>query len=349
MDFPVTGATAVRNVIVIGASAGGIPPLLAVVEQLPADFPAAVLIVMHMPALSKSRLPQLLQRASALPVSVAEHMRPLEPGQIIVAPPDRHLLVYPGRVELSHGPRENHTRPALDPLFRSAARAYRERVIGVVLSGTLYDGSAGLMAIKSYGGVALVQDPTEALMAGMPESAITAAQVDAVLPAAGIARRIIELVSEGIDHGSERMSDEEATIERRITADFTHQREDVRSGQSTMFTCPDCGGVLWQEGSGPSLHFRCHVGHAYAPETLLGLKSEDMEAALWTCVRMLKEKATLSRQLATRYQNAAADGEYTERLVEQADRDEHYVEVLKGLLELFPGPVSAAIPVGTVG
>ena len=344
-----TEPAAPRDIIVIGASAGGIPPLLTVVEQLPADLPAAVLIVVHMPALSKSRLPQLLQRVTALPVAMAEHEQPLEPGRIYVAPPDRHLLVYPGRVELSHGPRENHTRPAVDPLFRSAARAYRERVIGVVLSGTLYDGSAGLMAIKSYGGVALVQDPGEALMAGMPESAITNARVDAVLPAAGIAQKIIELARQGADQWSESMSNEETTIERRIAADFAHQGEDVRSGQSTMFTCPDCGGVLWQEGSGPSLHFRCHVGHAYAPETLLGLKSEDMEAALWMCVRMLKEKATLSRQLATRYQKAATGSEYTERLVEQADRDEHYVEVLRDLLELFPGPVGIATPAVMAG
>ena len=331
-----------RDVVVIGASAGGIPPLLTVIEHLPDDFGAAVLIVVHLPAMSKSRLPQLLQRVTNLPVVMAEHGQPLEMGRIYVAPPDQHLLVREGTVELSHGPRENHTRPAVDPLFRSAARAHGERVIGVVLSGTLYDGSAGLMAINSYNGVAIVQDPAEALMAGMPESAMLHAKVDYVLPAAEIASTLVELVGRQGRSGSDPMRDNEADLEQKIQADFDHQRQDVRAGESTMFTCPDCGGVLWQEGEGLSLHFRCHVGHAFAPETLLGLKSEDMEAALWTCVRMLKEKSTLSRQLATRYRNASANAQESARLTEQADRDDHYVETLKALLGQFPPPVGVA-------
>ncbi len=330
-----------RDIVVIGASAGGIPPLLTIIEQLPPDFPAAVLIVVHMPAMSRSRLPELLQRVTDLPVGLAEHHQPLDMGRIYVAPPDRHLIVREGYVELSHGPRENHTRPAVDPLFRSAARAYRERVIGIVLSGTLYDGSGGLMAINAYGGLAIVQDPAEALMAGMPESAMLHANIDHVLPAATIAGKLTELVGNRVTTGSITMRDDEAVIEQKIEADFQHQTEDVRADQSTMFTCPDCGGVLWQEATGPALHFRCHVGHAFAPEALLGLKTEDMEAALWTCVRMLKEKATLSRQMATRYRNAAANGQYSSRLTEQAERDEHYVEVLKTLLEQIPGPVDS--------
>ena len=330
-----------RDIVVIGASAGGIPPLLTVIERLPDDFGAAVLIVVHMPAMSKSRLPQLLQRVTNLPVAMAEDGEALEPGRIYVAPPDQHLLVRRGSVELSHGPRENHTRPAVDPLFRSAARAYGERVIGVVLSGTLYDGSGGLMAINAHRGVAIVQDPDEALMSGMPESAMLHATVDYVLPAAEIASRIVELVDGSVRPEGAPMRDDEAAIEQKIQFDFERQSQDVRPGESTMFTCPDCGGVLWQEGEGTSLQFRCHVGHAFAPETLVGLQSEEVEAALWTCVRMLKEKSTLSRQMATRYRNAAANSQYTERLAEQADRDDRYVEVLRSLLGQFPGPVGA--------
>ncbi len=330
-----------RDIVVIGASAGGIPPLLTVIEHLPDDFGAAVLIVMHMPAMSKSRLPQLLQRVTNLPVSMAEDQQALEAGRIYVAPPDQHLLVRRGYVELSHGPRENHTRPAVDPLFRSAARAYGDRVIGVVLSGTLYDGSGGLMAINSYHGVAIVQDPEEALMSGMPESAMLHATVDYILPADQIANTLVELVGRAVKPENLLMRDDEAELKQKIQSDFDRQSQDTRASESTMFTCPDCGGVLWQEGEGPSLQFRCHVGHVFAPETLVGLQSEDVEAALWACVRMLKEKSTLSRQMATRYRNAAASAQYTERLGEQADRDDRYVEVLRSLLEQFSGPVAA--------
>ncbi len=294
--------------------------------------------------MSKSRLPQLLQRVTNLPVAMAEHGQPLEMGRIYIAPPDQHLLVRDGHVELSDGPRENHTRPAVDPLFRSAGRAYGERVIGVVLSGTLYDGSAGLMAINAYNGVAIVQDPAEAVMTGMPESAMLHAKVDYVLSAAAIASTLVELVGRQVRAGRDQMRDDDADLKQKIQADFDQQSQDVRAGETTMFTCPDCGGVLWQDREEASLHFRCHVGHAFAPETLLGLKSEEMEAALWTCVRMLKEKSILSRQLATRYRNASANARYTDRLTEQADRDDRYVETLKALLEQFPGPVRAVPP-----
>lgn len=332
-----------HDIVVIGASAGGIPPLLTVIGNLPEDFGAAVMIVVHLPALSKSHLPQILQRVTSLPVVTAEHGQAIETGRIYVAAPDQHLIVREGYVELSHGPRENHTRPSVDPLFRSAARAYGERVIGIVLSGVLYDGSGGLMAINAHHGVAIVQDPNEALMAGMPESAMLHATIDYVLPAAEIASTLVELVGRTFRPEDVPMRDDEAEIEMKIQLDFDRQRQDVRPGESTMFTCPDCGGVLWQDREGAALQFRCHVGHAYAPETLMSLKSEDVEAALWACVRMLKEKSTLSRQMATRYGNASANVSYTDRFNEQADRDDGYVEVLRTLLEQLPGPVDAGI------
>ena len=330
-----------RDIVVIGASAGGLQPLSDILSALPAGFPASVLIVLHQSEVSRGRLPDLLQRFTELPVALAEHLQPLEPGRVYVAPPDRHLLVRPGHIELSRGPRENHTRPAVDPLFRTAARAYGERVIGVVLSGTLYDGSGGLMAINAADGVAIVQDPADASASGMPESAILHASIDYVLPSAEIAARLIDLVGLPIGAGNQTVSDHMSGIEHRIQMDFDNQSDDTRAGESTMFTCPDCGGVLWQDGVGAALAFRCHVGHTYAPEALLGLKTDDMEAALWACVRMLKEKSTLSRQMATRYRKASANGQYTERLAEQAERDDHYVELLKSLLEQLPDPVGS--------
>jgi two-component system chemotaxis response regulator CheB len=336
-----------RDIIVIGASAGGIEPLLTVIRALPADFAASIMVVVHLPATAKSRLAQIIQHVTPLTVGVVGGQEPIEPGRIYVAPPDFHLIVRHGYVELSHGPRENHTRPAVDPLFRSAARAYGPRVIGIILSGTLYDGSSGLMAINAHRGIAIVQDPAEAVVGGMPENAILHANVDHVLPATGIAETLIELV--GVPASQEKesaaMADESERVEQVIESDFLRQGQDERRDESTMFICPDCGGVLWQAGTGSSLSFRCHVGHAYSPEVLVALKSEEIEAALWSCVRLLKEKATLSQQLANRSRAAGQNGGNVERFEEQAMRDARYVDVLKDLLELVPGPIGAqAIP-----
>lgn len=316
------------------------------IEGLPADFPGAVLIVVHTPPLGRSRLPGLLQRATPLPVALASHGELLRPGHIYIAPPDRHLIARYGHLDLSHGPRENHTRPAIDPLFRSAARAYGDRAIGVILSGTLYDGTSGLMAINAHGGVAIVQDPAEAVVAGMPESALRHARADHILPAAGIAAVLSDLVGRTTRPGHRTdprqetpvMTDDAERLDQAIERDFSRQGQDQRTGESTMYVCPDCGGVLWQSGTGPDLAFRCHVGHAFSPESLAVLQSEDVEAAIWTCVRLLREKATLSRQLATRAREGGQVGAAADRFDEQAERDDHYVTVLRTLLEQANGP-----------
>ena len=171
-----------KDIVVIGASAGGIEALRELVSELPADLPAALFVVVHIQPYAVSRLPEILSRAGALPATHASNGEPIQPGHIYVAPPDRHLLVRQGRIALSRGPRENHSRPAIDPLFRSAARAYGSRVIGVVLSGALYDGSMGLLVVKTRGGMAIVQDPREAAVDSMPRSALRLVEADAVLP-----------------------------------------------------------------------------------------------------------------------------------------------------------------------
>ncbi|HKG27173.1 MAG TPA: chemotaxis protein CheB, partial [Thermomicrobiales bacterium] len=289
-----------RDIVVVGASAGGIQALLAMVQGLPADFPGALFVVVHTTPHSPGMLPQLLQRAGQLPADNARHGESITSGRIYVAPPDCHLLVRAGYVELSHGPRENHSRPAVDPLFRSASRAYGPRVTGVILSGALGDGTAGLLAVKSRGGVAIVQDPDEAMVEGMPRSALRLVEVDRVLKAVDIAPALVRFASEPIrSRGVPAMTDEDRAIQT-IREDILQQAGDQRDNELTLFTCPDCGGSLWQVDEGPLLRFHCHVGHAFGPEALLGLKSEELEAALWSCVRLLTEKATLTRQLATR-------------------------------------------------
>lgn len=332
-----------RDIVVIGASAGGIAALTTLLSGLPADFPAALFVVVHIPPSAISRLPEILSRAGPLPATHAQHGEAIAPGHIYVAPPDRHLLVRQGWIDLFRGPRENHSRPAIDPLFRTAARAYGPRVIGIVLSGALYDGSMGLLAVKTRGGVAIVQDPQDAAFESMPRSALGTVDADHVVPMADMAMVLTDLVHDPVpDEGGPPMIDGDERMEAVVVADFTEQANDGRVEETTIYTCPDCGGVLWQDGAGSRLRFRCHVGHAYAPDLLLSQKSDELEAALWSSLRLLKEKATLTRQLATRTR-AGGQGrsavQMAERINDQAALDERSARSIQELLETMPGPM----------
>ncbi len=281
-----------RDLVVIGASAGGVQALESVAAALPADFPAAVMVVIHVPAEPPSVMPAIIARAGPLPARHAADGEPIEIGTIYVAPPDRHLMVEPGRLRVVHGPRENGHRPAVDALFRSAARAYGPQVIGVVLTGNLDDGTAGLRAVKERGGVAIVQDPADAFAPGMPRSALAAVAVDHCLPLEQIPpllRRLLELPLDP------------AAVEKVRGPNGGPQREDDRpmKGElSTHFSCPECRGVLYQLRDGEQ--FRCRVGHRYSPEALLDAQGGALEAALWASVRSLEERATLARRIGNR-------------------------------------------------
>jgi two-component system, chemotaxis family, protein-glutamate methylesterase/glutaminase len=343
-----------RDIIVIGASAGGIQALTTLVAGLPRDFPASLVVVVHIPPYAISRLPEILSRSGPLPAAHARHGEAIEPGRIYIAPPDRHLLVRAGWIELSRGPRENHCRPAIDPLFRTAARVYGARVIGIILSGALYDGSMGLLAIKTRGGMAIVQDPQEAIVDSMPRRAIERVEAEHVLPVAEMAAALTDLIRQPViaqgGTSMENAIDPEERLEAVIAEDFVEQASDGRIEETTIFTCPDCGGVLWQgaEGSeGSVLRFRCHVGHAFAPEVLLSQKSEELETALWSSLRLLKEKATLTLQLANRTRTSG-NGKATqaaERIAEQAELDERHARVIQELLEAMPSPMDQAMVV----
>jgi two-component system chemotaxis response regulator CheB len=325
-----------RDIVVIGGSAGGIEPLIELVERLPASFAGSIFIVVHTPAHARSRLPEILRRAGPLPAVHARDGEAILPGRIYVAPPDRHLLVRRGFVEVTRGPRENHSRPAIDPLFRSAARSYGSRTVGVVLSGALYDGASGLLAITDRGGAAIVQDVEEAMVSSMPLRAMELVGSAVSLPAAGIGDALARLArTQPYEQGVNAMRDEEEHLRDAIARDFVEQAHNARSDQPTVYTCPDCGGVLWQSELGPGDWFQCHVGHAYAPEVLLGLKSDEVEAALWSCVRLLREKATLTRQTVARYQ-LQGNRDLAARAEEQALADERQSEVLRELLEAMP-------------
>jgi len=336
------------SIVVIGASAGGVSGLIEVARQLPADLPAAVLVTVHV-GQGPSRMPQVLSRVGPLPAAHASDGEPILPGRIYIAPPDYHLLVRNGHLELSHGPRENHTRQAIDPLFRSAARAYGPRVIGVILSGALSDGAAGLMAVVDRGGTAIVQDPAEAFMPGMPASALQAIKTELVLPLGDIARAIERLTRQSESEqarGRPVMADDFERTKALIQDDMDGQEHGQRVGELTMFTCPDCGGSLWQSASQELLSFECHVGHTFSWEALVGQKSEQVETALWASVRLLVERAVLNRQLAARSRSSHGEA-VAERFEEQAERDQVHADTLRELLERLPAPAAAAgVPSG---
>jgi two-component system chemotaxis response regulator CheB len=325
--------TAHPRIIVVGASTGGVEALRTVVHGLPADLDAAIFIVLHLPSWSRSRLPAILERAGTWPAAHAVQNETIKAGRIYVAPPDRHLLIRDGRTILTSGPRENHSRPAIDPLFRSAARSHGSDVIGVVLSGALYDGSAGLMAVKARGGIAVVQDPADAQAESMPASAIRAVEVDHVVSAAEIGPLLARLVEQRQENGGGDVSDPDEPIEAVIDDLIEGQAGDDRPEEVTIYTCPDCGGTLIQDGQGGELRFQCHVGHAFAPEVLLGLKAEELEGALWTCVRMLTEKAVLTRQLAARL---GGPGGTSPSVIEQAELAERQASVIRELIVSLP-------------
>lgn len=297
-----------HDIIVIGASAGGVEALLTIVRDMPRDLPAAVFMVLHIPAQAPSRLPEILSRRGALPVTPGIDGAPIEYGHIYIAPADHHLLVHAGHMRAVRGPRENRHRPAVDPLFRSAARTYGPRVIGVVLTGALDDGTAGLQAIKTRGGMAVVQDPADSLFPSMPQSAIEHVPVDYVLPLADIAATLVRLAHEPAPEEVRFPVPDNMNTEANIAAmDPAALHESVRLGPPSNYSCPECGGVLHEIQDKEILRFRCRVGHAFSSESVLAEQSQVLETALWTALNTLEESASLSRRMLRQAQANGRD------------------------------------------
>lgn len=309
-----------RDLVVVGASAGGIVALQAVLSRLPGDLPAAVLIVVHVSARSRSALAAILDRAGPLPVAQATNNERIRPARVYVAAPDHHLLVRDGRMALNRGPRENGHRPSVDALFRTAASAFGPRTIGVVLSGSRDDGSAGLAAIKRAGGVAIVQQDAE--YPDMPLSAMAAVAPDHVLPAAEIGPTLASIVGRPWAVTPDVLP---SGLPEAPPAETTHP-----SG----YSCPDCGGVLWHIPGDP-MRFRCRVGHAYSAESLLDAQTDALEEALWSSARALEERADLLDRMADRMLERGAERSgkrYREDAADNRQRD----QMVKELIDRFP-------------
>ncbi|TCC51462.1 chemotaxis protein CheB [Kribbella pittospori] len=320
-----------RDLIVVGASAGGVEALRDLMSGLPVGLPAAVLVVLHLPAGGTSALAEILDRAGALPVRTAGHGNRIELGHVYVAPPDNHLLVEGDWSALSRGPTENGHRPAVDALFRSAALARGPRVIGVVLSGVLDDGTAGLVAIKSRGGLAMVHDPADAGYAGMPESALRTVRADHVLAAREMGAQLDAVVrkplrSDIAPDPTPLLRYEDAVAGNRLVTAFDMDR----IGRYAGLTCPECQGSLLALEPGQD-RFRCPVGHAWTADALLSTADDRMQTALWTALRTLEEKARLAAQMAVSAHNRGS--EHLATTYEQtAEETSHAAGVLRDRL-----------------
>ena len=345
-------ADAVRDILVIGASAGGIEAITKVLQPLPADLPAAIFVVQHIPPFAPSNLHRVLQTHTKLHAKAAEDGETIRRGTIYVARADRHLIVEEGRVITPKGPKENRFRPAIDALFRSAAYTYGHRVIGVVLSGTLNDGTSGMWAINRVGGVTIVQDPTEALFPDMPESVMQYTDVDYCLPAKRIGETVNALVRRPVTvtpvhhaGGDQAPSDTEMLgIEVEVAKGKSALDMGILEyGERSDLACPECHGALTQFQEGALLRYRCHTGHSHTAESLLVGINDNIEKSLWEVMRGMEESYILMDRLADQLADAGqldAARQYRARAERIKDQSKQMQHDILANLRTEPGGVT---------
>ena len=323
-----------RDIITIGGSAGCLDPLTMIVKSLPQNFPGTVFVVIHLSPDYSSVLDMLLARAGQLPASQPSDHELLRTGHIYVARPDHHLAVEDGRIRIQRGPRENRHRPAIDPLFRTAAREYGPRVIAILLSGMQDDGAAGILAVRGRGGIAIVQDPNEAKWDQMPRRALRYGGADFILSAEKIGPKVLTLME---FEGAEAMSKKDKAKrmvgagsgnedpERNLEATNGNEGE----GTPSVFACPECHGVLWELKDNEMVRFRCRVGHSYGSESLSLELSHSAETALWAAMRALEEKAAMQKRVA---ESATTMEPVARRLREQSEADDANAKVIRDII-----------------
>jgi two-component system chemotaxis response regulator CheB len=322
-----------RDLVVVGASAGGVEALKGLVRRLPADLPATVLVGLHLPAAARSYLPEILGRAGRLRVVQAADDLALEPGMVVTARPDAHLVVVNDRVVLGHGARENGARPSHDVMLRAAAVARGRRTVGVVLTGLLDDGAAGLAAVDRLGGACLVQDPSDAEFPSMPRAALRAVPTATSVPLAALAQEVVRAVTEPLppeDQPPEEPTQDLAELRSALGGPPAMSGEHP-VGVPSAYACPDCHGVLNTVPDPQVLRFRCRTGHAWTAESLVAQQDDDVEDALWTALRVLEERGEMSRRLADNAEQGRREWS-TEHFRRRADEADRSAELLRSVL-----------------
>ena len=320
-----------RDIIVIGASAGGVETLPKLFQHIPQNAPAAFFVVLHVHSHSPSLLPSILSREGRLPAVHPVDGEELSHGTVYVAPPDYHMYLEGNRIRLSHGPKENRHRPAIDPLFRTAAKTFGQRVIGIVLTGSLSDGSAGLAEIKHQKGVTIVQEPTDALYPEMPRNALGAVVPDFCVPVREMPALLGKLISEGVRVARvKRAKDKLTKPESKHPKSLKTTLEEM--GPPSGFMCPECNGPLWEIRNGKSMLYRCFVGHSYALETLVEAQNEELERSLWAALRALEERVELQCKLAER---ASVQQQHlsSKQFMRKARENAEHARLIRGVLE----------------
>jgi two-component system chemotaxis response regulator CheB len=326
----IAASTGKRDTVVIGASAGGVSALQQLLPAFSASHDASIFIVLHLPAEGNSVLDQVLGRKVTLEIGFARDGEPIAPRRIYLAPPDRHLLLEDDRIKLWRGAMENHSRPAIDPLFRSAAVARRGRVIGAVLSGLLDDGAAGLLSVKRCGGLAFVQSPDEAAESEMPLRAAQslASNLDAALPAAELGKHIAALLGSPAPPGD---VPDDIHLEMKM---LLGQAEGIavlsQRYPPVPISCPDCGGPLWAIHDGRLQRFRCHTGHAFGLDSLLSSQDNHIEQALWAAIKGLEQRSQLLINLA--HDATAHYRPRATRYLEESERLKAHARTLRDVL-----------------
>ena len=320
-----------HDVVVIGASAGGVEAISRIVGDLPRDIRASVFVVLHI-SRGRSMLPEILTRAGRLPAAHPTDGEPLQYGRVYVGPPDHHLVIIDGAVRIVHTASENGVRPAVDPLFRSAARAYGSRVIGVVLTGALDDGTAGIAAIKEAGGITIAQDPDEAFSPGMPRSAIASGMIDHVVVLRDIPLLLTALVEEDAPVHRGPQGPHMRAMEPDLADVPLAIAPGDRPGRPSVFSCPECHGTLWEVDENGLLRFRCRVGHVYSPDSMMAAQTDEVDRALWVALRTLEERAALAHKLAERGRSRDqhwVDKAFTQRAREAESEANHIRSLLR--------------------
>ncbi len=319
-----------RDIIVIGASAGGSEAIRELCQWLPPDFPASVFIVWHLGSGSSGYFPKMISKVSKLPVKNAENGEKFKPGHIYIAPPNKHLLLEKEITRTTIGPKENRFRPAIDPLFRSAAFNYKERVIGVILSGLLNDGTSGLWNVKDCGGITIVQDPDEALFNSMPKDAVKNVEVDYIKPVKEIASLLMDLTSENVTAKADVNIGLQYEVELALGKLKGINKMD-KIGEITGYTCPECHGALWEINNGKPVRFRCHTGHAYTLEYLIDHLEETMEMYMWNLIRGTEEFEKLLQEIS---KNTSENEKDKNEHIQKIKNAQNRIKILKSLTDI---------------